>query len=71
VHTEDRLGLLRTITKTLTDAGCDLSLAKVATYGVQAVDVFYLRDLDGRKITDTDQIERIERGLRAALQQGD
>jgi [protein-PII] uridylyltransferase len=68
VHTSDRLGLLRLITKTLAEAGCDLSLAKVATYGVQVVDVFYVRDLEGRKITDPAHIQRIESSLVAALQ---
>jgi [protein-PII] uridylyltransferase len=67
VHTQDRVGLLRLITKTLAGAGCDLSLAKVATYGVQVVDVFYVRDLEGRKITDPEHIGRIERSLAAAL----
>jgi [protein-PII] uridylyltransferase len=67
VHTEDRLGLLRTITKALADAGCDLSLAKVATYGIQVVDVFYVRDLAGHKITDAERTRRIEDRLNAAL----
>jgi [protein-PII] uridylyltransferase len=71
VHTQDRLGLLRLITKTLAGAGCDLSLAKVATYGVQVVDVFYVRDLEGRKITDAEHIERIKRSLVTALAPGD
>ena len=70
VHTQDRLGLLRLITKTLAEAGCDLSLAKVATYGVQVVDVFYVRDLEGRKITDPEHIQRVERSLTAALAAG-
>jgi [protein-PII] uridylyltransferase len=67
VHTEDRLGLLRQITKALADAGCDLSLAKVATYGTNVVDVFYVRDLEGRKLTDADDIARIEEHLRRVL----
>jgi len=71
VHTADHLGLLRAITKRLAEAGCDLSLAKVATYGLQVVDVFYVRDLEGRKITDPDHIARIESSLSATLQPGD
>lgn len=68
VHTEDRVGLLRVITKALADAGCDVSLAKIATYGVDAVDVFYLRDLEGRKITESEHLRRISERLGAALQ---
>lgn len=67
VHTEDSLGLLRRITKALADAGCDLSLARVNTYGTHVVDVFYVRDLEGRKITDAEHKRRIEDGLRAAV----
>jgi [protein-PII] uridylyltransferase len=68
VHTQDRVGLLRSITKTLTDIGCDLSIAKVATYGVQVVDVFYVRDLDNRKIEDPEELDRIRRRLETALE---
>jgi [protein-PII] uridylyltransferase len=68
VHTEDRVGLLRLITKALTGAGCDLSLAKIATYGIDAVDVFYVRDLEGKKITDPEHLRRISERLNAAVQ---
>jgi [protein-PII] uridylyltransferase len=71
VHTEDRVGLLRLITSTLTRVGCDLSVAKVATYGAQVVDVFYVRDLEGRKIDDPEQIRRIERELTSVLGPGE
>jgi [protein-PII] uridylyltransferase len=67
IHTRDRIGLLRVITKVLADAGCDISLAKVATYGVDIVDVFYVRDLDARKITDAAHLSEIERRLHAAV----
>jgi [protein-PII] uridylyltransferase len=67
VHATDRPGLLHTITSALADAGCDLQLAKVATYGVDVVDVFYVRDLDGQRIVDRDRIAEIERSILAAL----
>jgi [protein-PII] uridylyltransferase len=67
VHTEDRLGLLRLVTKALVDAGCDLSFAKIATYGVDVVDVFYVHDLEGHRITDPDHVRRIEESLHRAL----
>ncbi len=71
VHTEDRLGLLRLITKGLVDAGCDLSFAKIATYGVDVVDVFYVHDLEGHRVTDPAQIKRIDDGLQRSLRPGD
>lgn len=70
VHTEDRLGLLRVISKALADAGCDLSFAKIATYGVEVVDVFYVHDLKGERITDPQDVARIEDALQRALQLG-
>lgn len=67
IHTQDRVGLLRLVTKALADEGCDLSLAKVATYGIQVVDVFYVRDLAGNKITDDVRISSIRARLQTAL----
>ncbi|MGH7860204.1 MAG: ACT domain-containing protein, partial [Candidatus Binatia bacterium] len=63
LHTEDRVGLLRDVTHALYAAGCDLSLAKVATYGAEVVDAFYVRNLAGERITDPEHLERIERSL--------
>lgn len=71
VHTEDRLGLLRLITKALVDAGCDLSFAKIATFGVDVVDVFYVHDLEGHRVTDPEHVARIEETLHKALQPGE
>ena len=68
VHAEDRLGLLRLITKALTDAGCDLSFAKIATHGIDVVDVFYVHDLEGHRITAEEHVRRIEDTLHHALQ---
>ncbi len=69
IHTRDRVGLLRVITKVLADAGCDLSLAKVATYGLDVVDVFYVRDLAGHKLTDPARIAELEAHLHTAVAQ--
>jgi [protein-PII] uridylyltransferase len=71
VHTEDRLGLLRMITKALVDVGCDLSFAKIATYGVEVVDVFYVHDLEGHRVTSAEHVRRIEESLHRALQPRD
>jgi [protein-PII] uridylyltransferase len=64
IHATDHLGLLREITLALYRAGCDISVAKIATYGADVVDVFYVRDLDGRKITDDAEVARIAHALR-------
>lgn len=68
VHCGDRVGLLYDITSTLADLGCDISVAKIATYGEDVVDVFYVRDLDGQKITDAEHLAEIEHALLLRIQ---
>lgn len=68
VHAPDRVGLLYTITRALADLELDIQLAKVSTYGEHAVDVFYVRDLEGQKIEDKDHVAEIEKTIHHALQ---
>lgn len=68
VHAPDRIGLLYTITRGLADLELDIHLAKVSTYGEHAVDVFYVRDLDGQKVVDKDHVTEIEKTIHHALQ---
>jgi [protein-PII] uridylyltransferase len=42
VHAPDSPGLLHRLARALHAGGCDVHLARVATYGVDAVDVFYV-----------------------------
>ncbi len=43
--------------------------AHIATYGERAVDVFYVQDLDGRKVETDKQIGALEAGLLSAARQ--
>jgi len=52
VITEDRLGVLYTIARTLTALGLDIYLAKINTEANKVIDVFYITDRSGQKITD-------------------
>ncbi|MDQ4149405.1 MAG: ACT domain-containing protein [Actinomycetota bacterium] len=61
VHATDRIGLLYTVTRALTELELDIHLAKVATYGDDVVDVFYVWDLEGQKVTDAEHISEIKR----------
>lgn len=63
VHAPDRVGLLYTITRALADLELDIHQAKIATYGHDVVDVFYVRDLDGQKATDAEHMAEIERTI--------
>jgi [protein-PII] uridylyltransferase len=63
VFTQDRVGLLFAITHTLFKLGLSIHFARISTNADQALDVFYVSDRDGNKVTD---LERM-RELRAAL----
>ena len=47
----DRPGLLHELTSALSDLSLDIASAHIATYGEKAVDVFYVTDLLGKKVT--------------------
>ncbi len=68
VDTRDRPGLLFDLTRTLTDCGVSISSAIIATYGEQAVDTFYVKNLFGMKIHDEAKQQTIERRLREAIE---
>ncbi|HEY8200954.1 MAG TPA: ACT domain-containing protein, partial [Actinomycetota bacterium] len=63
VHATDRVGLLYAITRALADLELDVHLAKVATYGEDVVDAFYVRDLEGQKVSDPEHVQEIERTI--------
>ncbi len=70
VSAADRIGLLFDITRTLSELHLDVHLAKVATYGDRVVDVFYVRDVLGRKVEDPERILEVERVLAARAAAG-
>jgi [protein-PII] uridylyltransferase len=63
VNGRDRPGLLHDVTSAISDQGLQIARAHVTTYGVRAVDVFYVKDVFGLKIEN----ERKLAGLRDAL----
>ena len=63
VFTQDRVGLLFAITHTLFELGMVIHVARISTNADQALDVFYISDRAGNKVTD---LERM-RSIRAAL----
>ena len=67
VETEDRIGLLYTISTTLSELDLDISAARISTEKGAAIDSFYLRDLQGNKVTDPLRHQAIERRLRHAI----
>lgn len=67
IYTHDRVGLLYDITKTLTRLGLSIDYAKISTKVDQAADVFYVRQIDGGKIVDEENLERIKNALFDAI----
>jgi [protein-PII] uridylyltransferase len=63
----DRPGLLFELTATLSKLDLNIASAHVATFGERAVDVFYVTDLYGAKITSAPRQATIKRALIALL----
>jgi [protein-PII] uridylyltransferase len=69
VESADKIGLLYEITRILSDMGLGISAAIVTTYGELAVDVFYVRDGFGHKVTRPERLKEIEKRLVEALEE--
>ena len=67
IETEDHIGLLYTLARTLTDLELDISTARICTEKGAAIDSFYVRELDGGKILAPERQKAIERRLRHAI----
>ncbi|MGH6832774.1 MAG: ACT domain-containing protein, partial [Methyloceanibacter sp.] len=63
----DRPGLLYDVTREISDLNLDIASAHIATFGEKAVDVFYVTDLTGKKITSKSREGAIRERLLKAL----
>lgn len=71
VNGRDRPGLLYRLTRVLADQSVQIASAHITTYGEKAVDVFYVKDLFGLKITHDSQIDKVRAALMAALEESE
>ncbi len=69
IFAHDRMGLLYTITRTLSEMGISIAVAKIGTYLDQVVDVFYITGPDGKKVEDEQQLARIRDRLLADIEE--
>jgi [protein-PII] uridylyltransferase len=68
VFAYDRLGLLYDIAKAIYDARLILHIAKISTHLDQIVDVFYVTDLDGKKVVIPTRLYTIRQLLLRAIE---
>ena len=68
IFAHDRTGLLYTIARTIYQLNLSVKYAKIGTYLDQVVDVFYVNDLEGQKITDDQRLETIRAELLSAIE---
>ena len=70
VNALDRRGLLARLARAILGCGHQLHSAHIATYGERAVDVFYLTNASGRKLSPA-QIDDLRSALLAAAREAD
>jgi len=71
INALDRAGLLYDVTRAISAAGLSIASAQISTYGERAVDVFYVKDVFGLKITHEGKREKIRGQILAAIREGD
>jgi [protein-PII] uridylyltransferase len=67
VNGRDRPGLLHDVTAAISEQGLQIASAHVTTYGVRAVDVFYVKDVFGLKISNERKLGQLREALLKAL----
>jgi [protein-PII] uridylyltransferase len=67
VNGRDRTGFLYLVTRALYGLSLQISTAKISTYGERAVDVFYVKDGFGMKITHEGRLKKVRETLLDAI----
>jgi [protein-PII] uridylyltransferase len=67
VNGRDRPGLLHAVTTAISGQGLQIASAHITTYGVRAVDVFYVKDVFGLKVENERKLATLRSALLAAL----
>ena len=67
VNGRDRPGLLHDVTAAISEQGLQIASAHVTTYGVRAVDVFYVKDVFGMKVENERKLAVLRESLLDAL----
>jgi [protein-PII] uridylyltransferase len=67
VIADDRLGLLYDATRTIGEHGFEIYISKAATIKDQVRDTFYLKQEDGKKIRNSDRLDRLREAILEAV----
>jgi [protein-PII] uridylyltransferase len=67
----DRAGLLYDLTNTISRLNLNIASAHIATFGERAVDVFYVTDLTGAKVTSMQRNVAIRKALLSVFDSGE
>ncbi len=67
VNGRDRPGLLHDVTAAISQQGLQIASAHVTTYGVRAVDVFYVKDVFGLKVSSERKLDELRDALLGVL----
>ena len=67
INGRDRPGLLFDLTRALTDVGLQIATAKISTFGERVVDVFYVKDVFGMKVTHDAKLQQVRARLLETL----
>ena len=67
VFAADRPGLLYTITRNLSTLGLSIARAKISTEANKAIDSFYVRDAEGKKLRDAGKLATVRGTLEDAI----
>ncbi|GAN53931.1 PII uridylyl-transferase [Tanticharoenia sakaeratensis NBRC 103193] len=71
INGRDRPGLLHDVTRVISEQSLQIASAHITTYGMRAVDVFYVRDLLGMKLTGERRVNEVRAALVAALERAE
>ena len=71
INGRDRIGLLYDVTKTIKEQNLQISSAHITTYGIRAVDIFYVKDAFGLKIQDKTKLSLIRDAILQKLYQAE
>ena len=71
INGRDRPGFLYLVTRALYDLSLQISSAKISTFGERAVDVFYVKDGFGMKVSHESRISKIRACLLEAIREDD